>query len=73
MVKGNNFVFESVDLLDHKLQRVRLRRGGSYTKAPKWLLNKGAIINPKNEDDDECLWWSIISALNYNEITKKTV
>ena len=71
MIKGSDFVFESVDLLDYKLHRVRLRRGGSCIKSPEWLLHKGATINPKNENDDECLRWSIISALNYNEITKK--
>ena len=57
--------------MDYKLHRVRLRRGGSYIKSPEWLLHKGATINPKNKNDDECLRWSIISALNYNEITKK--
>ena len=35
MMKGNGFVFESVDLLDYKFHRVRLKRGGSY----KNLLN----------------------------------
>ena len=39
MIKGNDFVFESVDLMDYKLHRVRSRRGGSYTKSPKWLAN----------------------------------
>ena len=61
--------------MDHKLHRVCLRRGGSYIKSPKWLLHKGTTINPKNENDDECddesLGRSTISALNYNEITKK--
>ena len=71
MIKGSDFVFESVDLLDYKLHRVRLNRGGSYIKSPKWLENKKATINPKNENDDECLRWSIICALNYNEIMKK--
>ena len=47
MVNGNDFVFESVDLLDYKLHRVRLKRGGSYINSPKWLENKNAIINPK--------------------------
>ena len=70
-IKGSDFVFESVDLLDYKLHSVRLKRGGSYIKFPKWLENKKAVINPKNENDDECLQWSIICALNYNEITKK--
>ena len=71
MIKGSDFVFESVDLLDYKLQRVRLRTGGSYIKSLEWLLHKGATINLINENDDEYLRWSIISPLNYSEITKK--
>ena len=71
IISGSEFNFESVELMDYKLHRVRLRRGGSYIKSPEWLLHKGATINPKNENDDECLWWSTISALNYNEIMKK--
>ena len=70
MIKGSDFVFKSVDLLDYKLHRVRLKIGGSYMKSPEWILHKGATIKPKNENDDECLWWSIF-ALNYSEITKK--
>ena len=70
IISGSEFNFESVELMDYKLHRVRLRRGGSYIKSPKWLENKKATINPKN-DDDECLRWSIISALNYNDIMKK--
>ena len=71
IIKGSDFVFESVQLMDYKLHRVRLRRGGSYVKSPEWLANKKATINPKNKNDYECLRWSIISALNYNEIMKK--
>ena len=57
--------------MDYKLHRVRFRRDGSYIKSPEWLPNKRATINPKNENDDECLRWSTIFALNYNEIAKK--
>ena len=70
IIKGSEFVFESVKLMDYKLHRVRLRRGGSYIKSPEWLSRKGATINPENKNDDECLRWSTISALNYNEIMK---
>ena len=63
-IKGINSVFESVNLMNYKLLKVSLKRGGSYIKSPKWLANKKATINPKNENDDECLRWSIISALN---------
>ena len=71
IISGSDFTFESVELMDHKLLRVRLKRSRSYIKSPKWLLHKRATINPKNGVDDECLRWSIIFALNYNEITKK--
>ena len=71
IIKGRDFVFESVDLLDYKLHRVRLKRDGSYTKSPKWLENNKATMSPKNENDDECLRWSIISTLSYNDIMKK--
>ena len=35
------------------------------------VKDKKATINPKNENDNECLRWLIISALNYNHIMKK--
>ena len=68
IIKGMDFVFESVDLTDYKLHRVRLRRGGSYTRSPEKLANKKATIKAKNKNDAECLRWSTISALRYNEI-----
>ena len=64
-LSGSKIIFESVELMDYKLHRVRLRRGYDG------LLHKKATINPKNKNDDECLRWSTISALNYNEIMKK--
>ena len=54
-IKGSDFVFKSVGLMDYKLHRVHSKRGGSYIKSPKWLLHKGATINLKNKNDDECL------------------
>ena len=30
MIKGRDFVFESIELIDYKLHRIRLRRGGPY-------------------------------------------
>ena len=40
IIKGSDFVLESVKLMDYKLHRVRLKRGGSYIKSPKWLEKK---------------------------------
>ena len=71
IIKGSDFVLEIAELMDYKLHRVCLTSGGSYIRSPEWLANKKATINPKNKNDDECLRWSTISALNYNEIMKK--
>ena len=65
------FSFESAELTDYELDRVHLRRGGSYIKSPEWLASKRATINPKNENDYECLRCLTISAWNCNKITKK--
>ena len=65
---GSDFKFESVDRLDYKLHKIKLRRGGSYIKAPRWIRNKRATINPKNEDDDDRFQRSLIAALNYQNI-----
>ena len=35
IIKGSDFVFESVELIDYKLHRVPLRRGGTYVKSPE--------------------------------------
>ena len=71
ITSGSEFNFETAELMDYKLRRVRLRRGGSYIKSLEWLLHKKGTINLKNKNDDECLRWSTISALNYNKIMKK--
>ena len=47
IIKGSDFVFESVELMDYKLHRVHLRSSGSYIKSSEWLANKKATINPK--------------------------
>ena len=62
IIKGSDFVFESVDLLDYKLHRVRLRRGGSYRKSPEWLLHKGVTINQKKWK----WWWMLTVANNFS-------
>ena len=52
IIKGSDFNFESADLVDYKLHRVRLRRGGLYTESPEWILYKKATINRKNKKDN---------------------
>ena len=50
-MKKSDFVSDSGDLLYYHLHKLSLKRGKSYVDSPKWLKNKKATINPKNNDD----------------------
>ena len=65
--KGSEFIPESVELL-YSFQKIDIKIAESYIVSPDWIVNKGATINPKNEKDNKCFQWSIISGLNYNKI-----
>ena len=60
--KGSNWVLEEVLSLDVQFTQYIPLRGRSYIKLPKFLKNKKAIINMKNEDN-ECFKWCITRAL----------
>ena len=49
---GSEFVSDSIDSLCYHLQKIGLKRGGSYVDSPEWLENKKATINPENNDDN---------------------
>ena len=68
MREGSDFNFESVDLLDYKLHKIKSKRGGLYIECPEWIRNKTAAINPKNEDNNNCFQYSLIVALNHQNI-----
>ena len=66
-MKGSEFAYDRVDALYYNLNKVSLSRGGSYIDFPKWLKNKKATINPKN-NDDKCFQYALTVALNYEKI-----
>ena len=51
----------------YDFNKITLSRGGSYIDFPKWLKNKKATINPKN-NDDKCFQYALTAALNYEQI-----
>ena len=69
-MKGSEFVFDNVDSLYYKLHKISLNRGGSYIDSPKWLKNKKATINRKN-NDDKCFQYDLTVALNHEQIKKE--
>ena len=68
-MKGSQFVLDSVDLLEYKLNKISLNRGASYLDSPQWLKSKKATINPKN-NDGKCFQYALTVALNYQNIKK---
>ena len=51
-MRESEFFFDSVNLLHYYCQKISLERDGSYVNSVKWLNNKEATINPKNNDDN---------------------
>ena len=68
-MRGSEFVYDSGDALHYNLNKVSLRRGGSYIDSPKWLKNKKTTINPEN-NDHKCFQYALTIALNYEKIKK---
>ena len=66
-LRGSEFIFDSVNSLCYKLHKTSLNRGGSYINFPKWLKNKKATINPKN-NDDKCFQYAVVVTLNHNQV-----
>ena len=57
---NGRFVFNEFLYLDVNFHQLNLMRDSSYLPLPDWLVNKKAIVNPHN-DNDECFKWSIIT------------
>ena len=66
-MRGSEFVFDGVDALYYDLNEISLSRSGSYIDSLKWLKNKKATLNPKN-NDGKCLQYALTFALNYEQI-----
>ena len=66
-MRAREFIRDSVDLLYYHLQNISLKRSGSYIGSPKWLENKKATINPK-DNDDNCFQYALTVALNHKQI-----
>ena len=39
-MRGKRFIFDSVNLLYYRLQKISLKRDGSYVDSPEWLKIK---------------------------------
>ena len=69
-MEDSSFVFDYINFLNIKFHEVDLIRGASYIKEDKWISNKKATIDPKNDkgEDNYCFMYAVTVALNHNEI-----
>ena len=60
---GSAWQFKEVEQLEIHTTEFNPTKGSSYIDLPKWIKDKGAIINVKNKDD-KCFLWCILRYLN---------
>ena len=61
--QGSGWVVTRVLCLYVNIAKYAPLKGSSYIELPKYLKNKKALINIKNEDQ-KCLMWALLSALH---------
>ena len=59
---GSGWIFNNIKYIDLKVKKYDPLRAGSYIELPKWIKNKKAVLNIKNEDN-ECIIWCILAYL----------
>ena len=64
----SGFTIDRIMHLDVNFHKLQLTRGSSYITLPSWIASKKAIINPTNENDEECFKWAVTAALHHEEI-----
>ena len=65
---NGRFIFDEVPFMDINFHQLNSTRGSSYLPLPDWILRKSGLLNHKNENDEECFKWAVITALYYVDI-----
>ncbi|GFY59099.1 uncharacterized protein TNIN_277741 [Trichonephila inaurata madagascariensis] len=61
--RGSGWTLARIKSLEVRINKYNLLRGSSYIDLPKVIKAKKAVINVKNENDNECFKLAILSAL----------
>ena len=69
--RGSEFIPDSVELLEYEFHKMDIITAEPYIITPDWIASKKATINPNYEKDHKFFQWSIIAALNYNNMKEK--
>ena len=60
---GSGWILDNVISLSVNIAKYTPLKGSSYIELPKYLKDKKAIVNVKNEDN-KCLKWALLAALH---------
>lgn len=63
-IRGSGFTLARIIELNVQISSYQPLNGSSYIKTPKELASKKALINVKNEHDEMCFKWAVLSALH---------
>ena len=67
-MKKSNLTYNRVTVFYYKLHEISINRGGgSYIIARDWIKHKKAAINPISKNDNKCMQYATIVALNYEK------
>ena len=70
-MKGSNFIFDCVNLLQCKCYRTIFKPRGLYINSPDWIKSKKVAINPINKKENICFQKSVTVVPIYEEIKKE--
>lgn len=62
-LRGSGFKISEIIELNIQVSSFAPLAGSSYIPLPTYLFNKKAIVNVKNEDDEMCFQYAVLSAL----------
>ena len=65
---NSRFIFNKLLSIEVNFHQLNFTRGSSYIPLPSWIASKKAVINSKNENDEECFKWAITAALHHKEV-----
>ena len=69
-MKGSNYIFNRIELLEYHFHKITLNRGSSYLPTSSQVANKKCTLNPQNKKDHLCFVYAIALALNYHKISR---
>ena len=67
-MRGGDFIFDSIQLLQYKCHKINFKRDSSYIDSSDWIKKEKSNNKSEKKPDDKCFQYAVIVALNHEEI-----